>query len=63
MHSQPKAEHLKNFSGLQIESAIAKAFKDLTNSEHEIEMITFQVERSSDEVKIVFYARQETEND
>jgi hypothetical protein len=63
MHNQPKSGHLKNFSGLQIESAIAKAFKDLTNSEHEIEMITFQIERSSDEVKIVFYARQETEND
>ncbi|WP_341531810.1 hypothetical protein WKK05_38040 (plasmid) [Nostoc sp. UHCC 0302] len=63
MHNQAKSGHLKNFSGLQIESAIAKAFKDLTNSDHEIEMITFQVERSSDEVKIVFYARQETEND
>ncbi|WP_341531389.1 hypothetical protein WKK05_37370 (plasmid) [Nostoc sp. UHCC 0302] len=62
MHNQPKTGHLKNFSGLQIESAIAKAFKDLTNSEHEIEMITFQIERSSDEVKIVFYARQEAEN-
>ncbi|WP_341531493.1 hypothetical protein WKK05_35960 (plasmid) [Nostoc sp. UHCC 0302] len=63
MHNQSKPGHLQNFSGLQIESAIAKAFKDLTNSDHEIEMITFQVERSSDEVKIVFYARQETEND
>ncbi|WP_341530099.1 hypothetical protein WKK05_12855 [Nostoc sp. UHCC 0302] len=30
MHNQPKSGHLKNFSGLQIESAIAKAFKDLT---------------------------------
>ncbi|MBD2731646.1 hypothetical protein H6G96_36550 [Nostoc sp. FACHB-892] len=63
MHNQPKPRHIKSFSGLQIESTIAKAFKALINSDHEIEMITFQVLKASEEVNIVFYTKQETEND